>query len=84
MRSWAEAIELTSSDYGRIGDAGDDVVYARPSQDGGGKWVEVVVRSGDGDNLCDARGPLLVDAARNVPAVCNDLTPEANVYLVQV
>ncbi|MCF6375983.1 hypothetical protein L2K70_00015 [Nocardioides KLBMP 9356] len=70
--------------YDRIGAAGDDVVYARSSQDDRGSWVDVVVRSGEGDNLCDARGPLLVDAARNVPALCSDLTPEANVYLVQV
>ena len=61
-------------DYHRIGAAGTDVLYAKITRESDGDYADVLLRTTDGDTLCDARGPLMTDAARGF-AICSDQTP---------
>lgn len=69
-------------DYHRIGAAGSDVLYAKIAHESDGDWADVLVRSKDGDTLCNARGPLMTGADHGI-ALCSDETPGVYVYVAQ-
>jgi hypothetical protein len=69
-------------DYHRIGAAGSDVLYAKVAHESDGDYADVLLRTRDGDTLCDARGPLMMDAAQGF-AICDGGSPEVYVYVAQ-